>query len=492
MSVRRNARIVALGGAFAQLAFGLRGIVVARLIGPENMGTVAAFFVLLAVVDVFGPLGVDAFVARRGPTPPPGVLRTTHAIAVVRGLAGALLLLAAALPFARSMEATEALAGFLTLALVPVLRGFISHGVYLQPRLARARAAAAQQLWSQGIGFLLGVAIAWWTGNWWAAVAFIVGQTLVQVVVSHLYAAVPWRLGFDAGVARASLAFGWPLFLSALAVVASRQGDRLLLGLAPGWFGASYDKAELGRYAVAATAAFLPLQFSRQLMRNAFLPWMIAAVEAAEVLRRRRITLICCGLTALAFAAFAASVAGGLLGLVVGPDFGDLTLLVAALGAAQAVQLLRLHAEAVALAAGVTAEVMIGEVVRLLCLVLALPVVMLGWRIEWLGVAAIAGELIAAAVTEARLHRRGLGNGRWRYSATLWGLGVVALAGLGALLAPRWGGWVLLLAGAGAAALGALAVRRWQPELWAQILRFVDLVRRGRPDAPPEERPGQA
>jgi hypothetical protein len=42
MSVRRNARIVALGGAFAQLAFGLRGIVVARLIGPENMGMVAA------------------------------------------------------------------------------------------------------------------------------------------------------------------------------------------------------------------------------------------------------------------------------------------------------------------------------------------------------------------------------------------------------------------------------------------------------------------
>ncbi len=66
MSVRRNARIVALGGAFAQLAFGLRGIVVARLIGPENMGTVAAFFVLLAVVDAFGPLGVDAFVAQRG------------------------------------------------------------------------------------------------------------------------------------------------------------------------------------------------------------------------------------------------------------------------------------------------------------------------------------------------------------------------------------------------------------------------------------------
>lgn len=42
MSVRRNARIVALGGLLAQLAFGLRGIVVARLIGPENMGIVAA------------------------------------------------------------------------------------------------------------------------------------------------------------------------------------------------------------------------------------------------------------------------------------------------------------------------------------------------------------------------------------------------------------------------------------------------------------------
>ena len=291
---------------------------------------------------------------------------------------------------------------------------------------------------------------------------------------------------------RASLAFGWPLFLSALAVVVSRQGDRLLLAVAPAWFDANYDKVELGRYAVAATAAFLPLPLSRQVMRNAFLPWMIAAVEPAEVLRRRRITLICCGLAALAFAVLASAIAGQLLGLVVGPGFGDLTLLVAALGTAQAVQLVRLHAEAVALAAGATAEVMVGEVARLLCLLLALPVVMLGWPIEWLGIAAIAGELVAAAVSEVRLNRRGLGPGRARYSATLWALGIIAIAASCAWLAPRWGGWVLLLAGAAAAALGSLAVRRWQPELWGQILRFVDLVRRGRPDAPPEEDPRSA
>jgi len=487
MSVRRNARIVALGGALAQLAFGLRGIVVARLIGPENMGIVAAFFILLAVVDAFGPLGVDAFVASRRAQPADALLRTTQAISVLLGLVGALLLLGAALPFAQSLEATEALAGFLTLALVPVLRGFISHGIHLQPRLERARAAAALQIWSQGVGFLLGVAVAWWSGNWWAAVAFMVGQTLVQVVVSQVYAAVPWRLGFDAGVAQASLAFGWPLFLSALAVVVSRQGDRLLLGVAPGWFDATYDKTDLGRYAVAATAAFLPLQLARQVMRNAFLPWMIAAVETAEVLRRRRISLICCGLAALAFAVLTATVAGELLGWVVGPGFGDLTLLVAALGTAQAVQLVRLHAESVALAAGATAEVMIGEGVRLLCLGLALPVLMLGWRIEWLGVAAVAGELVAAAVSEARLNRRGLGHGRARYSASLWALGIIAIAGSCTWLAPRWGGAVVLLAGTAAAALGVLAVRRWQPELWGQMLRFVDLVRRGRPDAPPEE-----
>jgi hypothetical protein len=34
--------------------------------------------------------------------------------------------------------------------------------------------------------------------------------------------------------------------------------------------------------------------------------------------------------------------------------------------------------------------------------------------IEWLGVTAIAGELAALAVTDARLNRRGLGNGRTR------------------------------------------------------------------------------
>ncbi len=492
MSVRRNARIVALGGLLAQLAFGLRGIVVARLIGPENMGIVAAFFVLLALVDAFGPLGVDAFVAQRRALPRDALLRTTHAIALGRGLLGALLLLAAAYPVARSFEATEAIAGFLTLALVPVLRGFISSGVHLQPRLERAKAAAAQELWTQGVGFVAGVAVAWWTGNWWTAVAFMVGQTLAQVVVSHLYAVDPWRLGLDRPILRESFRFGWPLFAAALAVVLARQGDRLLLGVAPAWFDAPYSKADLGRYAVAVAVALLPLRVCRQMMRNVFLPWMTAAAEPAEVLRRRRITLICFALLAGAFAVATSTVAGELLGLLVGRDYGALGLLVAALGTAQAVNLVRLPAEAVALAVGSTAEVMFGDLVRLLCLALALPVVLLGARIEWLAAAALAGELVALAVTEARLHRRGLGNGRWRYSASLWALGVVALAGGCALLAPRWGGWVLLLAGAGAAALGALAVRRWQPELWAQILRFVDLVRRGRPDAPPEDQPGQA
>lgn len=489
MSVRRNARIVAVGGVLAQLAFGLRGIVVARLIGPDNMGVVAAFFIVLAVIDAFGPLGVDAFVSQRSSLPPETLLRTTQTIALLRGVVGALLLLALAVPVARSFEAPEALAGFLTLALVPVLRGFINHGVHLLPRLDRARATAAQELWAQGVGFLLGVTVAWWCGNWWSAVAFMVGQTLVQVVVSRHYAAVPWQLGLDREVMRASFSFGWPLFAAALAVVLARQGDRFLLGVAPAWFDAAYSKADLGRYAVAATVAFLPLRLCRQIMRNALLPWMIAATAPAEVLRRRRIASVSFALLAVAFAVACAAVAGDLLGLVLGGAYGELGLLVAALGTAQAVYLLHLHAEAVALAAGTTAELMVADFVRLLCLAMGLPVVMLGARIEWLGAVAIVGELAAVAVTEARLKGRGLGNGRTRYSPTCWALGMVALAGVCVLLVPGWGGWVVLLACTAAAAVGAVAVRWLQPELWAQVLRFVELTRRGRPDAPPEEHP---
>lgn len=489
MSVRRNARIVAVGGVLAQLAFGLRGIVVARLIGPENMGIVASFFIVLAVVDTLGPLGVDAFVAQRRSLPPETLLRTTQTIALLRGLVGALLLLVVALPVARSFEAPEALAGFLTLALVPFLRGFIHHGVHLLPRLDRAKATAAQELWAQGVGFLLGVVVAWWSGNWWTAVAFMVGLTSVQVIVSRAYAAAPWQLGWDREVMRASFRFGWPLFAAALAVVLARQGDLLLLGLAPAWFDANYSKADLGRYAVATTVAFLPQRLSRQLMRNAFLPWMIAATAPAEVLRRRRITLVSFALLAVAVAVASASVAGDLLGFVVGGAYGELSLLVAALGTAQAVTLLRLHTEAVALAAGATAEVMVGDFVRLLCLALALPVVMLGARVEWLGAVALVGELAALAATESRLKGRGLGNGRIRYSPTFWALGMVTVAGTCALLVPWCGGWVVLFACTAAAGIGAAAVRRLQPDLWAQVLRFVDLVRRGRPDAPPEESP---
>ena len=126
MSLQKKVAGFVLGSGAAQAAIILRGILIARFIGAENMGIAATFVAVTTFIELLSTTGADRFLVQDPEGGEPKAAGTLHAIGAIRGVVLCIILAAIALPAAKLFEAETAIVGYFALALVPLIRGLQS------------------------------------------------------------------------------------------------------------------------------------------------------------------------------------------------------------------------------------------------------------------------------------------------------------------------------------------------------------------------------
>jgi O-antigen/teichoic acid export membrane protein len=225
-------------------------LVLARLLTPGDFGIVAIAMSLILIVEAVLelPVGqvllVEKTLNRR-------LLDTAFTIGVARGLALALFVCAAALPFAFAYKDPRLAALVCALALAPVFRGIQNPAMIAYDRALDFKRQITIDLASKVFSCLFASALAYMTHSYWALAVGTVLSPLLMLAMS--FAAVPYRPRITFVEWRLFRSFlGW---LSAGQVFSALtwQVDRLVLGWA-------MTKPEVGRFTMADNLSALPNQ----------------------------------------------------------------------------------------------------------------------------------------------------------------------------------------------------------------------------------------
>lgn len=425
-----RAASVVLSGQVASQGLGLaRNVVLARLLGPAEMGVAATVGLLLSFLEALGETGTDRVLVQAEDGDDPRLQAAAHTAALLRGLGLAALALALGLPFARGFGVEAQAWGFGLVAAVLVARGAAHLDVRRLQRHFRfapgTRVDVLASLAALGAAAPLALATRDFSAVLWALLV----QAVTGTVLSHLAAERPWAASFDRARLRRLAAFGAPLALNGALFFAFLQGDRVLLAL-------SAPMAEVGRFGAAFALGVLPTVLLARVTQNLGLPFLAAARGPAELDRRARVLGAAVGGAAAAFGLGFCAAGGAVVATLYGEAFRPAPALTAAVAAGAVLRLLREAPVAAALARADPGSVLRSNVVRLLGLALGAGVVLVGGGAAAVVAAAAAGEATALVHAAGRMRRHGLAP------ATVLAPAVPA---------------VLALAGGAALALGAVA-----------------------------------
>ena len=248
-----------LNTALSRFGTLLVGILLARVLGPDEFGTFAVAMVALMAVLSFNELGVSLAVVR-WERDPSTMIGTVNAIST----AGSILLFAAVFltagPVASLLGAPDA-AGIIQLMSVSVVFSGVVAGpaALLQRQFRQRRRLVIDQVvtWS-GTGLSLGLALAG-TGAWSLAWGRVVA-TLVGVVL-FVHATRPYRWDLDPALVRPLLRFGLPLAGASIVVFAVSYVEQVAVG-------ATLGATALGYFVLAFNLASWPLNMFSQPLRS--------------------------------------------------------------------------------------------------------------------------------------------------------------------------------------------------------------------------------
>ncbi|TRW43581.1 oligosaccharide flippase family protein [Georgenia yuyongxinii] len=236
------------------------GIVLARLLGPEEFGTFAVALVALTAVLSFNELGVSLAIVRWAGDPR-RIAPTVMTISVLTSVVLFGIVFGLAPAFSTAMGDPGATPIVRVLGVAIVVSGIVATPAMLMQRefLQRRKMLIDQVSVWLGTGVSLAMALAG-AGAWSLAVGRLAGG-IVSVVMFLLLSPVPCRFGLDRSSLRPLLQFGLPLAGASAIVFALNYADQLVVG---GMLGST----ALGFYVLAANLSGWPVNVFSQPLRS--------------------------------------------------------------------------------------------------------------------------------------------------------------------------------------------------------------------------------
>lgn len=255
----------ALGWSFLNTAltkFGLVGfgVLLARLLGPQQYGTVAVAMTALLAVLSFNELGVSLAIVR-WPDDPGEIVPTVATISAISSVLLYVGTFFCAPSFAAAMGSPASTPVIRVMTLMIVTNGIASvPSAVLQRNFQQGHQMIADQVHGW-LGVIISVVLAL---RGFGAMSLAIGQVCAAVaggILMLIFSPIPFRFGFDRTNARKLLKFGLPLAGSSLVVFLVGNVDNFVAGHMLG-------PEALGFYVLAWNIASLPVNLFSQPVRS--------------------------------------------------------------------------------------------------------------------------------------------------------------------------------------------------------------------------------
>lgn len=372
----------------AEAAALARSVAFAWMLGPAQLGQAMMLALVVRLAEMASDLGIDRLILQAQDGNTARMQAELQGIAVLRGVLGALVLVALAPMLAALFADGPAAGSYALLALIPLLRGL----AHLDFRRAERRCRYAALAWVEGGATLV------MAGSVLPAMALmqdhramalvLIAHGLAYAGLSHLVARRPYRLRLSRQAISRVWRFGAPLIVNAGLLFLTFYADRLIVARA-------YDWATVAVYGVVLQLALLPAQIVGRAAGSLVLP------RLREALRRGDLAPVWSQVRA-AHMALAALVTGGfampaplIIPLVYGPQMRPDLLLAGAVGLAAGFRILRTPYSQLAIATGRTGDPARANLMRAAALIPAVGFAVAGLPLAAIGAAAALGEAMA-------------------------------------------------------------------------------------------------
>lgn len=279
------------------------GIVVARLVTPDLLGTMAIVYVLRNGMELVSDVGIGQSVISSGDADKPEFYNTAWSLQIIRGLLLWLVFLAAAIPLSHAYDAPILRSVLPVISLYFALVGFTSTSVFFAVRRMKVHTLNSFDLSLEMISSAVRVGFAYFSPTIWALVFASFVPVVARVVGSYwLVSGLRHRFLLRKDYARQIFSFGKWILLSAVLFFLSSNFDQLYLGKAVPF-------ALLGIFSIARSYSGMIGDGIGRLCRLVVFPLVASGaerprLEVRERLYSARLTFMLCG--ALGISAFAA------------------------------------------------------------------------------------------------------------------------------------------------------------------------------------------
>jgi PST family polysaccharide transporter len=382
----------AASNAFMRLASLATGVVLARLLVPEEFGVFAVALVVQAVLINLAELGLAADLVRHGDIDRRGPTITTVAV----GVSGLLTMVTwwLAGPFTRAMGTPEAEPVVQVLGLT-----LLTAGLTVVPYAQLQREFAQKKLFLvEGASFALGTTVTLWLcleGH--GAISIAIGRVagaVISVLLQYALTGRRLRFGWRPDVAVSGLRFGVPLALAGVLSWTLINVDTLVVGAVAG-------VGALGYYVLAFNVASWPSSILGNAIRAvAFPAFAQRAVDGRPDVEGLRLATALTWAAALPVALGLVIAAHPIIEVLYGPRWLPAAAALAALGTFGALRVLFEVWVAFLTACGAARTLI---TVQLSWLVLLVPAMYVGVRLGGISGAAWAHTVVAALLM-APLH----------------------------------------------------------------------------------------
>ena len=420
--VRRGAKLYFVASLMGQIVALARYVLLARLLGPEQLGLAATLVVTAAFFDLISETGSDRFLIQDRHGDQVEVQHLVQLVYVIRGLMIAAALAVFAIPLSMFYRAPQLALGFVLLGMVRIILGFTHLDMRRVQRDLDFRPEAINTLVSETVGLAATGIAAWLTRDFTAILYGLTLRAVASVAYSHVSAQRRYGLKWSREHGPRLTRFALPLVMTGLLLFVGTQGDRVVVGNQLG------PKA-LGEYSAIMLLIYSPAAVILRYMHALYVP-MVSSGRDDRALRNR-VSDILGGQTillGLAMAVGFAIVAPFVIPLLYGGRYAQSALLVGLVGILTTTRFLINWPTTVALSMGRSRTVLMSNLARLSVFPLALVGRILIGGLPGLVAGFIAGEMISVAISLLLLNRdaeRPAGTGFDRFAIFILASGLI-------------------------------------------------------------------
>ena len=308
----------------------LRNIVLARIIGVENMGLAVAVAIGVRLFEMIGDFGLERWLVQVKAERLPRIRGAVHLLQAIKGVLLMAAAMAVAIPVTRLLLPEVEASVFALAAIAIGIRGFINYDYRERHRERDYRGSLRVEAGSNLLALLATAPIALWTRDYSAVAWASIMQALAMCLLSQWVARRHMSFTCNRQAIAEALRFGIPISCNALLMFLALQGDRLIVAV-------HFEPETLAGFALAAQLTLLPALAGTRFIMGFDLPKYAEAVNSGstwQALLRKRLFQVTAvsGAMVLAFSTVGQSLVSGLYGPEFVTDAGVLELLALAAG----------------------------------------------------------------------------------------------------------------------------------------------------------------